>query len=279
MLALSAAVCWSVAVGPLALNQFKNIIALSLFTLSLLVTREPFFRDVPASDYVLLLVSGAIGIGLSDTLFFLCLNRIGAGLQAIVNTSYSPAIIILSLIFLGETLTLTQASGAVLIVGAVLAVSAFRGAQKGPQVDQRTRGILYGILATTTQGISIVMIKPQLDTMPLLWATWWRIVGGIAAVLLFLIVMPAQRRALVSLRDRQAWKVMIPGSVMGSFVAMLLWIGGMKYTQASIAAALNQTSTLWTFALAVLVLGEPTTRRRLIAVALGSIGVFLVTWR
>ena len=42
----------------------------------------------------------------------MCLNRVGAGLQAIVNTSYSPIIITLSVIFLGERLGAVQAIGA-----------------------------------------------------------------------------------------------------------------------------------------------------------------------
>jgi drug/metabolite transporter (DMT)-like permease len=52
----------------------------------------------------------------------------------------------------------------------------------------------------------------------------------------------------------------------------------MKYTQASIAAALNQTSTLWTFILAALILKEPVTWLRVVGLGLGLAGVFLVTF-
>jgi drug/metabolite transporter (DMT)-like permease len=71
---------------------------------------------------------------------------------------------------------------------------------------------------------------------------------------------------------------MVPGSVMGTYVSLLFWLGGMKYTLASTAAALNQTATLWTFGLAVLWLGEPVTRRRLLWLAGGVVGVALVTF-
>jgi drug/metabolite transporter (DMT)-like permease len=51
----------------------------------------------------------------------------------------------------------------------------------------------------------------------------------------------------------------------------------MKYTQASIASALNQTSTLWTFLLAALLLHEPVTWKRAAGLAIGLFGVALVT--
>ena len=285
--ALAAPICWSVAiilfrlsgrsVPPVALNLFKNSLALVLFTITLLV-----LGSAPAqggrSDHVwLLILSGAIGIGLSDTFFFMCLNRVGAGLQAIVNTSYSPVIIVLSVIFLGERLTLVQSIGALLIVSAVLAVGWVRDRRAQRRVPHRVSGILYGLAGTVTQGVSIVMVKPVLEENPVVWATWWRLFGGLAVGALIVTASRRQRATLPALRDRRVWPVMIAGAIMGTYVSLLFWIGGMKYAQASVAAALNQTATLWTFLLAVIVLKEPTTKRRLAGLALGAVGVFLVT--
>ncbi len=284
--ALAAPITWSIAiilfrktgetVPPLALNLFKNFLATALFAATILVSGWSFYDHAPHSQYLWLLSSGAIGIGISDTFFFLCLNRIGAGLQAIVTTSYSPIIIALSFLFLGERLTWIQLAGAVAIVGAVLAVSFTRGPTRVSTPGRRL-GILFGIIATATQGVSIVMIKPLLDHSPILWVTFWRLVGGLVIGALLFGAMPAQRRTLQSLRNPKVWPVMIPGSIMGSYIALFFWIGGMKHTQASIAAALNQSSTLWTFLLAVLILKEPFTRRRGIGVFLGLAGVLLVT--
>ena len=76
-------------------------------------------RDVPAYDYWMLLVSGALGIGISDTFFFMSLNRLGAALSAIVDCLYSPFIIGLSVLWLGESLSVIQILGVVMIVSAV----------------------------------------------------------------------------------------------------------------------------------------------------------------
>lgn len=287
--ALSAALCWSIAVilfrlsgrsvPPLALNLFKNVLALALFTLTMLAMGRPFLRpEASGSDLALLLLSGAIGIGISDTLFFMCLNRVGAGLQAIVNTSYSPIIILLSVAFLGERLNAMQAGGAVLIVGAVLAVTWVRGDRRAAaRVPERLKGILFGIAATTTQGVSIVMVKPLLEESPVLWVTWWRLLGGLVLGGIILLATAEQRRGVRQLAAPRAWAVMVPGAVMGTYVSLLFWLGGMKFAPASIAAALNQTSSLWTFALAVLILHEPATRRRVVGLVLGIVGVMAVS--
>ena len=57
---------------------------------------EALLRPVPFDDYLLVLVSGALGIGIADTLFFKCLNTLGAGLTAIIDCLYSPFTIGLS---------------------------------------------------------------------------------------------------------------------------------------------------------------------------------------
>jgi drug/metabolite transporter (DMT)-like permease len=243
------------------------------------VIRAELLLPLATRDYILLLVSGAIGIGISDTLFFMTLNRVGAGLQAIINTSYSPSIIILSYIFIGERLTPIQLIGVVLILNAVLSVGWMRGT---PKKHLPTRvlvfGIFLGILATSTQAVSIVMIKPTLGSYPLIWANCWRLLGGLVMTLLLLPLLPQRRQALASLHNLRVWRVMIPGVVMGTYVSLLFWLGGMKYTLASTASALNQTATLWTFLLAALLLREPVTWKRVAGLFLGLGGVALVTF-
>jgi uncharacterized membrane protein len=288
ILALLAPVSWSTAVilfrktgrhvPPLTLNLFKNALAVVLFAITAMALRQDVLRDERLSHYALLLASGAIGIGLSDLFFFMTLNRVGAGLQAIINTTYSPAIIALSVLFLGERLSLGQSVGVAFILVAVLSVSWMRGPRR--QFSRRTlvTGVLFGVAASVTQAVSIVMIKPLLEVSPLMWSNAWRLVGGLATSSLLIWVFPSQRRGLLTLRKVEVWPVMIPAAVIGTYVSLIFWLGGMKYTQASTASALNQTATLWTFALAAIVLKEPVTWIRVAGLAAGFGGVILVTF-
>ena len=288
--ALVSPICWSVAVilfrrtgesvPPIALNLFKTVLAVLLFTLTNLVVRQAFaLEGATRTDYLLLLASGALGIGAADAFFFLTLNRVGAGLQAIINTSYSPAVIFLSFLFLGERLAPLQWIGVSLILSAVAAVGWMRG-KKRQQVPPRTLwiGIAFGILASFTQASSIVMIKPLLERSPVLWVNWWRLVGGLLSMALLAPLLPHRILRLDRLFDRGVWKVMIPGSIIGTYVSLVFWLAGLKYAQASIAAALNQTATLWTFLLAVVLLKEPITWIRVAGLVIGLAGVALVTF-
>jgi uncharacterized membrane protein len=287
-LALLAPVAWSFAiimfrvtglkVPPLALNLFKSVLAVILFTATILILGGDFTGGANRHQIHVLIWSGIIGIAIADTLFFMCLNRVGAGLQAIVNTSYSPIIITLSVIFLGERLGAIQAIGAGLIVSAVFIIAwVRRNRAAAERVPHRTAGILFGLGGDLTQGVAIVMVKPFLDEVGLVEATWWRLLGGLAVSVVMIRFIPGQWATLKSLRDRSTWPIMTGASFVGTYLSLLFWMGGMKYADASIAAALNQTATLFTFILAVLILKEPVTHRRLAGLALGAVGVLMVT--
>ena len=57
---------------------------------------------------------------------------------------------------------------------------------------------------------------------------------------------------------------------------MVMWLAGYKYTQASIAAILNETASIFILLLAWLLLREPLGRRGAIGVSLTLGGVVLM---
>ena len=261
-------------VSPLVLNFFKSFVALAGFGLLMLALGETAPAGVRGRDYALLLVSGFVGVGLADLFFFMCLNRVGAGRQAIVNTAYSPPIILLSWLLLGERLSAWQLAGVGLILVAVLLVGRTRGAPG----EQIVAGVLWGIAACASQAVSIVMVKPFLGEWPVVWTTFWRLLGGVAGTSVMFALARPQHRRLGELREGNVWRVMLPAALLGSFVSQWLWMAGFKFADASVAAALNQTATLFTFVLAVVVLREPVSRRRVAGLVCGMAGVALVTF-
>lgn len=284
-LSLLSAVLWAVAVilfrksgekvHPLALNMFKNTLAFVLLLPTIWLFGETLIRPVPSSAYILLLLSGVIGIGLGDTLFFTSLNLLGAGLTGIVICLYSPFIIMLSVLWLGESLALLQVIGAFLIISAVL-IATIEKRDERISNSRLLLGILSGVFSSACMAVGIVMIKPLLERSPLLWLTEVRLVGGSVALVLILLLHPRRRRIVNSLISRQSWQYTISGSFFGAYVAMIVWLAGMKYTLASIASALNQTSTIFIFILAGIFLKEPFNVRRTIGIILAVMGVFLV---
>ncbi len=287
ILALMTALSWAFAVvlfkksgevvHPIALNLFKSVLTAVLLIPTMYLIGQSMTYSATRTDYALLLISGALGIGIADTFFFMSLNALGAGLSAIVDCLYSPFIIALSFLWLGESLSPVQMLGAALIVSAVLtATHEGRNHISGPR--HVLLGILWGALAMGTMAVGIVMIKPILNRSPLLWVTEIRLIGGIAVLAFILWLRSDRRRIMRSMFARQQWGYTLSGSLIGTYLAMVLWLGGMKYTQASTAAALNQTSNIFIFIFAGLLLKEPITPLRILGIALGVTGAFMVTF-
>jgi len=284
-LALLCAIIWALAViffrksgemiHPLTLNAFKNLLAFGLFLPTMWLFNEKILRLAPTSDYLMLLLSGALGLGIGDTLFLTSLNFLGAGLTGIVGCLYSPFIISLAVIMLGESLSGMQITGALLIISAIL-ISTVKIEKGGITRRKLLIGIGCGALGTAATAFGVVLIKPLLERSPLLWATEVRLVGGVLALVLFLILYPGRGKIINSLFLTRNWLFPILGSLLGAYLAMVIWLGGMKYTQASVAAVLNQTSTIFVFIFAGIILKEPVTLRRMIGILLAFLGVLLV---
>jgi drug/metabolite transporter (DMT)-like permease len=283
--ALVTALVWAFAVilfkksgekvHPLGLNLFKSGLTLILMVPTIYLFGEKLNYPAPFSDYAMLILSGILGIGLGDTLFFKGLNKLGASLSSIAGCSYSPIIIGLSMIMLGEKFTLLQVVGTTMIISAIIATS---GEIRIGTIGRKdlALGVIYSLLANLANGVGIVLIKPILDKSPLLWATEIRLVGGVATIIVIMLLRKNRVAIWDSLTKTNSWGWTISGTMIGTYLAMALWLAGMKFTQASTAAVLNQTSHIWVFLFAALFLKEKMNPMRIFAIALAMTGVFLV---
>ncbi len=285
--ALGAALVWACAmvlfrksgeqVPPLALNLFKNMVAIVLLAATLGIMGEGFavLAPFPARDFWILAASGILGIAVADTLFFYGLNLCGVGIISIVDCLYSPFIIFFAFLLLGETLAPLQYLGAGLILSAVFIASRHKPPEDRTR-GQMIAGVFFGAAAMGTMGLAIVMSKPVLNGFPVVWATTIRLVAGEAALFIFILALPVRRALLSAFKPSHTWKTSLPGAVLGAYLSCILWICGFKYTDASVAAVLNQTSTIFAIVLAAFFLKESFTRRKLAAVALAMIGILPV---
>jgi drug/metabolite transporter (DMT)-like permease len=285
--ALATAVVWGIAVvlfkksgesvHPIALNLFKNFLAIALFIPTIYIFGESLFIKASISNYSLILLSGVMGISLADTFYFIALNSVGAGITAIIACLYSPFIIVLSMIFLGERLAASQLLGAVLIITAVI-IATYTKEKSRYSKSNLIRGVTFGALGTMMNAVAVVMIKPILNASPLVWVSTYRILGGIIGLLIIFIFLKKRKDILSTLKIRGSWAFTITGSFLGAYLSMFLWLAGMKFTLTSIAAALNQTSTIFIYLFAILFLNEKLSFRKVLGVGLAVIGVLLVTY-
>lgn len=284
ILAFTSAIVWAFAVilfkksgehvHPIALTLFKCMLSFLLLIPTIYIFGGNLLIDVPLKTYGVFILSGILGIGIADTLFFVGLNNLGASLSAIVGCTYSPLIIFLSFLFLGEKLTSIQIIGVVAILSAILTANIDRG---DIHPSNWRRGIIAAILGNINIAFGVIIMKPYLADVPLLWATGVRIFGGVIALIFILSFSRNRTRIISSLKASGSFKFTLSGTILGSYLAMILWLGGMKFTQASTAAVLNQTSNVFVFIFAAVFLREKMSPMRVLGIILAVGGAIIVS--
>jgi drug/metabolite transporter (DMT)-like permease len=287
--ALIAPMCWSVAIilyrrssekaDPGAMTLFKNGFAVVLLTLTLLAARIPLPTDRPLGDWLRLVVSGVLGLAIADTLLFEALRRVGAGRLAIVDTIYAPVVVVLSWLFLGEQLTPIFLVGGAAVVAGVAVANIERPTDAA--VDRRAVaiGMLFGLGAISGTAIGVVLARPVLQRSDLIEVTWTRLLAGVVAQVLFLLVRGRGTEIAAAFRPAPVWRTLLPAAFIGTYLSLIFWLGGFKWAAASVAAVLNQLATVYILVLAWLVLGEPVTGRRVLGGALAVAGALVVILR
>jgi drug/metabolite transporter (DMT)-like permease len=264
-----------VVASPFALNIFKNSVALILLALTAAALGQTGVSSIPREHLFIMLASGVLGIGISDTLFLMCLQRLGASRTALVDCLYSPSVILFSFLTTGETLAPMALLGGGLILGSVF-VSSRRGFDVPmPRRDFWT-GCALGAAAMATVAYAIIMMKPILHSHPLTLMSAVRMAGGLAVLILSLPLHPDRKSVAAILRPQPAWKWIFLGTFFGSYLSLVSWLAGFKYSQAGIVALLNQTSTVFIVVFAWLFLKEPMTRLKLLALGMAFAGTVVI---
>jgi drug/metabolite transporter (DMT)-like permease len=287
LLALMTALLWALGVvlykksvgyvPPFALSVFKTVVAFALLAATTVAVGQAHSVSVSPAHLLIILVSGAIGIGISDTLYLMTLSRLGASRTALVDCFYSPFVILFSALMLDETLPRLAVAGGFLILSSVL-ISSNRGFDKKIAPNQLWTGCALGASAMGTVGFAIVLVKPLLPVYPLAWVSTIRMAGGLAALAVLLPLHPDRRAVFTAFRPQPGWIWMLLGTFFGAYLSLISWLAGFKYAQAGIAALLNQTSTVLIVLLAAVILKEPLTRIKLLAVGMAVAGALLVLY-
>ncbi|MGD1048224.1 MAG: DMT family transporter, partial [Candidatus Krumholzibacteriaceae bacterium] len=148
---------------------------------------------------------------------------------------------------------------------------------RGTTARQILIGSLFGVIAMATVALGIVIAKPVLDRSPVLWATTMRQIGALIVMVPVALALPERREIAGLFRPARNWRYSVPATLLGSYLALIFWIAGMKYSLAGPAAILNQTSSVYVLIFASIFLKEPFTARKVIASVLAVGGIVMVT--
>ena len=290
--ALLAAFCWSIAViifksasnflSPLLIVTLKNTIAVFCFITMFMFFEIPLWYDnLNFVDYLKIILSGILGMGVSDLLFIHALSKIGANRVAIINC-FEPAVIYcFSIIMLGTYLTILQFIGFLIVIIALLIISYEKDDSEIEQAV-KNRGMSIQILAVILSSFGIVLIKPILSKINAsiasqLWVTFFRLVPGFIFTWLIFLFKKNKLKLLLPLKNKSIAIKIIISSGLGTFIALSFWIIGYANIQKPpIASIIGQTSVLFIILLSYLFLDEKISKIRIIAMIIALSGVLFI---
>lgn len=279
-LSVGCALAWAVGVilyrrlgehlPPLALTFVKNSLVWVMLVISVLVVHGPAWPALTATQWFLTALSGVLGMALADVLYLRALNAIGAGAMGIIGNLYSPFVIALSFVFLGERFGPQQALGFGLVMAGVVLVG-YRSPLK-EQVPGQIKGMLLGAASIAVMAVAIVIVKRVLEESPLFWITLIRMSAALV-VLGAVLAWRGELRSVVTGMSMLPWRLLLPAAFVGQYLSTLMWLGGYKFAPASVAAVLNESASAFIVLLAWLWLKEPVSRRAITGIALTLTGV------
>ncbi|WP_257999961.1 DMT family transporter [Fischerella thermalis] len=318
--ALSAACLWAIAsvvysrlgerIPPLQLNLMKGIVAIALLLLTIVLSSElfPSIAPIPLS---LILLSGVVGIGFGDTVFFASINSLGARRALLMGTLAPPMTAIGAMIFLQEQLNLSAWCGILLTILGVAWVVTERtpeGRGTGEQGSSFSslysrattnlwRGIGFGVLAAIANAVGALFSRAAFaqSVMNPLWAALLRLSAGVLILLIFTFsksilksllyrqslrrqVLESPSENLFSIAEARRSRVLtaiIFAAFCGTYLGIWLQQIALKFTVAGVASTLLQTSPVFVIPIGIW-LGEKVTWRAIAGVIIAIAGVGLL---
>lgn len=284
--ALSAAFLWALAsviyagistrASPLALNLGKGLVAIALLLLTLLLQGE-LAPQLPSHNLLLLLLSGAIGIGFGDSVYLAALRTLGARRTLLFEALAPPMAAMLALVFLDETLPILAWLGIGLTVTGVTWVISERS-QKGKKLDQDQRwGILYALLASIAQASGAVLSRTALAETSIspVWSAFLRLCSGLVVLIVWGIYRQQLWAWMKSLCSRHLLSRLCIAAFGGTYLGIWLQQVGLKYAAAGIAQTLSATSPLFVLPIAM-VLGDRISLRAWLGAVIAVSGIALL---
>ena len=282
--AIMTALCWSCGViffeiagrslNTLQISLLKNIVGVIGFIFFILLQGHafPIFSN---QEYNTLIISGIIGVAIGDILFLASLRRLGSSLSAIISTSYTLFVFILAYLMFDEVISIISYLGGVLVITGVIIGTNERNIKTTPK--QLVLGVLYGLFAHLCTAYSILLIKPIMELHPIVPIALIRFSTGVIISGLILLYL----KGYIALKDTIVRGFsnynLLAGAFFGTFLSVILWLAGYKYTLAGRAAIYNQLSTIFIIIFASIFLNEYLTKRKWVAIFLALIGSFIVS--
>ncbi|OGV58687.1 MAG: hypothetical protein A2X49_13555 [Lentisphaerae bacterium GWF2_52_8] len=267
----------STEISSFSMNLGKGIIGcIYLSIVCLIVGLTP----MDLRTFLLLGVSGIIGISIGDTFYFMSLKNLGPRLSSLIG-ALTPVFIALSaVVFLTETSSFTKWAGILLTVSGVTWVM-MENTPKNEIVQNKTLGIKYGLLGVLCTTIGVLITKSVFDkdtssTISPIQVTFIRAFSGTVGLAIWGGMTRQLKDWVLPFRNPRLLKnlsIVVANSVFGGFFLSIL---ALKFIDASIASTLGSISPLFILPMVALVYKEKIKSRAVIGAVVAIIGISFI---
>lgn len=262
--ALVSAAAWAVGailykkfgenVSSFGMNLAKGAINLLLLAVTLLLLGK---EHVNSGTFLLLGVSGLLGISLGDTFFFEALQKLGPHVLVVLSLLGQVLTVLFAIVFLGERLTTNMSVGILMVMSGVAVVVYTRISDTTKK--NSIEGIFYGLLAVLCMSVSVIIAKKGLTTVSAVQGTFIRMLWGTSGLFLWGLATGRLREWVSPFREIKLMKNFFLLVCLVSFGGFWLFHVAVKYTEVSVANTLSATEPLFVIPLAALFLKEKIT--------------------
>lgn len=262
--ALFAALFWAISsflfkklgktIQPVELNLIKGVGAVVLLIFISLFAHEALPVLTPFA-LCLLLLSGALGIGFGDTVYFQALNTIGPRRTLLISILAPPMTAVLAILFLGEQINPLGWLGVIITIFGVAWV--ILGSPEEEETRKLVRkGVLFAFLSALAQAIGSVMSRWALTQTPVsaLQSAILRLFAGIAFLAIWMAANRQKPGKWAKGQKQSAgflW-ILALGVILGAFLPLWLQQISFKNTEVGIAQTLLATSPLFVLIISAL---------------------------
>lgn len=254
-----------------ALNLARILLGLALITAAaLLLGLGALPLGAGIASWLWLLLSGLIGFSLGDTLLVKGFLMIGARLTLLV-FSFAPVLTaILGYLFFGETLSLLNLLGMLLVLLGIAIVIGVKGDHDA--APDRAKGLIFAFIASLAQAFGTVASKMGLQGMEPLAATQVRLIGGLLGMgVLFLLDRRWKHLAAV-FRSPKGRLTVLSGAVLGTLFGVVLSMVAIRWSKAAVASTLMSTMPVLILPISFFILKEKLRPKDLLGAALSFVG-------
>lgn len=261
--ALTAAFCWAIAtifysksshhLSSIQLNLVKGVIASPLLLLGTLLLPGEGWAGWSHYTWLLMTLSGVIGITIGDSCYFAALRRLGPGHTILLEYLAPPMAAVLAWLVLSEALSLMQMVAAVTVIVGVLLVITER--QLNGRMAISRAGILYAVAAAACQAIGLVMAFygfSQASVSPA-EAALVRLFGGTLTLTLGIVLLrPKLFPATLAALKHTQLSTLLAAITLGTFLGIWLQQVAVALVTPGIAQTLLSTAPLFMLGLNVI---------------------------